>query len=170
MQTVMVRSWMARLLLPVTISVAPLVGCAGLPRGGRSDRSRIIDAPSLTVWKSAIELTGRMGYRIRSADERRGTVIAEREDHDSNVSRYVADPVGGVQNRRRSLSTVPVISIAPVFLERTRGLIDARFVGCSNQVLMSLRRDGPVSTMVPLCSNGALEREFFDRVAVVAAR
>ena len=159
----MIRSWCVAIVTLVCLDA--LVGCATPETSGRvRSHSQIFDAPYELVWDAARAATTELTYRISSTNASRGYMVAVRDEAEAAVAQYVADVIGQLRGRWWRLETTMIVSVTALSPQQTRVTLDSRLMGRISPALPGVQRSG--LTVVPLQSNGRLERQLLERLAV----
>ncbi len=141
-----------------------VAGCAGMREGirGLPRHNRVFEAPKAVVLQAATEALARMEYRLRAADERQGTIVAERSYPEWGLTQYVADPVRTLRVRWWGLEVTMFVSVADRPDASTRAIVTSRVSGRISQMTPPTKRMG--LTVIPLSSNGAIEQALLQEI------
>lgn len=165
----------ARRLLPAALALALAgAGCATLVkplrRGGA--HALVLDAGPERVWDAAVLNAQQLSYSLREADQERGTLTLANalpgrrvEECAAASSRFFGMLWQGLDVRM----TIRVESITPPsFGDRAQGQtrVLARATLVAEGQAISPRRGGGGYVQAPLASNGTLERQFLEALAL----
>lgn len=158
-----------RPILFMVCGVALLAGCAQLKRRERiAPHSQVLTAPSDRVWEAAGAAVAELGYTVSSANRTRRVIVASRDYPEAAFREYVADAIGRVERRWWRLEVTLILSLTDMSPQDTRVAVEGRLMGRASPALPGVQRSG--LTITPLESNGRLEQQLLERVAIDVRR
>ena len=158
-----------RSILFMVYGVVVLAGCARLERRERiALHSQVLTAPSDRVWEAAVAAAAELGYTVSSANHTRRVIIASRDYPEAAFREYVADAIGRLERRWWRLEATLILSVTDVSPQHTRVAVEGRLMGRASPALPGVQRSG--LTIISLESNGRLEQQLLERVAIDVRR
>lgn len=145
-----------------------LVGCRTLPAVRQPSEERFGRTVAMSygaAWDRALTTGLRLGYTLISAEQEEGRLVFEREDPGARVPEYAAGTGRYVGVTWWRLHTTLHVLLKPIMSERAR--VSARTdLTAEAAQLDPAHRNGAGLAVLPLSSDGTLERLYLDEVAL----
>ncbi|MBI4341057.1 MAG: hypothetical protein HY598_02100 [Candidatus Omnitrophica bacterium] len=143
-------------------------GCAGwMLQPASRPGSRLLAASPEALWSTLRAALASEGYAIRLADEARGVLIAQRDYSADALPVYAADPIARLNPYWWSLNATLIVQVAAADGGKTRMSVNTRLAGREDPAALSATRRAP--WIIPLRSNGTLERQLLKRLEAAAS-
>lgn len=155
------RSWnrcVYRYLIPGLVA-----GCTSLPRATTPARQETFDAPVERVWDAALEALASSGYTVRRADQASGRLLADQPLPTRALREVASDVSARLDPGWWGADATLAVTLSPLGPSQTRVTADTRLMARTSPMIIALKRSRPA--LVPMTSNGTLERRYLDALA-----
>ena len=145
------------------MSVTACVHAARVPAPVAVVAPKTIEATPAHAWDEAMAALAELGYRVVSVDERRGQIVAEREQPEARIGEYAREPVARAPQRWWSLQVTLMVALREQAGGYTQLRVDSRLQARGSAIARGKHQPSGFSEM-PMTSTGLAELEFLHQL------